>query len=135
MSINLVKFVEGVEKALIESTLTAYNGNVTKAAEYLELNRTTLLAKIERFQIKVDLCIGYNPIKMDNDTDLRRKPTGLNAIKNDAILKALIACDYSRKKAASSLDISYRTVNAFVHDAKLSGLVIPDCKRTRRKKS
>jgi DNA-binding NtrC family response regulator len=131
---DLVEHLAHIEKTIIETTLVAYNGNITKCAEYLKLNRTTLVMKIERLKITVETCIGYNSNKTDTGIKALRKPTGFKALKTEAILNALIACNYSRTKAASYLNISYRTVNAFVHDAKLDGVVVPDVIRNKRKK-
>lgn len=130
---NLEQYLLDIQIKLIETTLIAYNGNITKAAEYLELNRTTLLAKIARFNINIEPCIGYNSSNCSEEPKPKRKFTGINEIKKKAILDTLVLCHFNRKKTSEALNISYRTIGAFIHDAKLDGVTIPDGKRTRRK--
>ena len=49
---NLYKmFVEEVERPLLESVTQYCNGNQTKAAKYLGLNRGTLRKKLKRYGI------------------------------------------------------------------------------------
>lgn len=131
---DLVAHLKHIEKTIIETTLVAYNGNVAKTAEYLQLKDTTLRAKLVTLNIIVPPTIGYNCAKVDRYPTPRHKCTGLNALKNEAILNALKLCDYNRKKAAAALNISTRTVTDFIHDAELMGMVIPNNIRDYSKK-
>ncbi len=121
---NLVETVSNFEKQLIQSMLQAYNGNVTKTAEFLEVNRTTLIAKIERMKITIDICRGYDEKK--HETRAVHKITGINVLKRNAIIAALEQCNYNRTKTAEALGFSYRTVCAFVAESKQAGIHIPD---------
>ncbi len=44
-------FVSETEKALISTVLEHLNGNVTKAADYLGMNRGTLIKRIKDYKI------------------------------------------------------------------------------------
>ncbi|RMD96176.1 MAG: sigma-54-dependent Fis family transcriptional regulator, partial [Deltaproteobacteria bacterium] len=46
--LNLKAVVSEIEKNLIEQALAITNGNKNKAAELLQMNRTTLVEKIKR---------------------------------------------------------------------------------------
>lgn len=120
---NYEAFIADVERNLITSILQSYNGNVTKSADYLELKRTTLIAKIERLNIKVETCVGYNP---DKAVAHCHKISGLNNIKRDLILDALKKCKWNRHRASIMIGVSYRTVSSFVRDMKNEGMIIPD---------
>lgn len=43
--------LKDAEKAIIEATLTATNGNLSAAAKILGIDRCTLYAKIEKYKI------------------------------------------------------------------------------------
>jgi DNA-binding NtrC family response regulator len=120
---NYEAFIADVEKNMIFAVLQSYNGNVTKSADYLELKRTTLIAKIERLGIKVEACVGYNPEKSVAHC---HKISGLNNIKRDLILDALQKCNYNRHKASLMVGMSYRTVSTFVREMREEGTIIPD---------
>jgi DNA-binding NtrC family response regulator len=133
--VNYEAFIADVERNMIVSILQAYNGNVTKSADYLELKRTTLIAKIERLGIKVEQCVGYNETKAVahcvgyNETKAVahcHRISGLNVIKRDIIIEALKKCEYNRHRASIMVGMSYRTISSFVRDMKAEGMIIPD---------
>ncbi len=53
-SISLDNYIDSIEKEIIVNTLENYRWNISKAAEYLKIPRTTLRSKMQKYGIKRD---------------------------------------------------------------------------------
>ncbi len=53
-SVSLDEYIDSIEKEIILNTLKNYRWNVSKAAEYLKIPRTTLRSKMQKYGIKRD---------------------------------------------------------------------------------
>ena len=51
LTINLKEHLEGIERSLIEQALDAEKGVVARAAERLQIRRTTLVEKMRKYGI------------------------------------------------------------------------------------
>jgi DNA-binding NtrC family response regulator len=124
--VNLEKFISDITKKLIEVTLIANGGNIAKTAEYFEMNRTTLLCKIKKYQIPITEIKNSEPQKNRTVDEVPIfRISGLNNLKMQSMLQALEQCEYNRTHAARALGISVRTLRHWVAHAKDSGIEIP----------
>jgi DNA-binding protein Fis len=120
---NLNQFLADIEMRIIELTLRLHKDNIAQAARYLNIERTTLHARIKQYKIEVA------PMP-----DL--KPTKHISARNIYIMKEVARviqdCNGNRTHAAEIMGMSMRTIRKWCDEAEKVGFEVPKYGRIKK---
>lgn len=136
-SIDLYGILRRFETAAIEAALAVTCGNITKAAELLDLKRTTLIQKMIAKNISEKKYRQEPSLVEEKSRKGRHAKLKSNVLKHEMIrysIEVLEQCDWCRTKAAEQLGISLRCMRYYCRDAKAFGIEVKPSEYKRPKK-